>query len=465
MHVQKRGKNAVIFLFVFLFIDLITTNPLFYAFSIAIAFAVFFDIVSFFIAIHSMEALAIRKISKNKLMQEDYMDVEIGLKLKSKGLKNIYYQDMYPHAFHIVSGDAAKKIDPGNSNLNISYRLKAIKCGDFLFSESHLHLESNFRMFGYRRSLGNRAEVGVFPSVLSKKSAIAQHTSSRYGMGKSKQTGSGIEIDRIRYYIQGDEFKHIDWKTSLRLNSLFTKEFESDIGLTVFVLVDHSETSNQDGSLDNAVRMANYLVMRAEGNNQPVGVVTFAHDRITGQTLIRKRKKQFEILRNLFSLEPKESKPYAIAMNIGEIKAFGRKLNSSKNEFCSVLAPFFAENPEHLKAMEKQGIYQAIKRVINFSRTPSLIAIITERYDAPLIESIRLATYYGHRVILIAASSVLFGTYDVYELEEHYQEYLEFQKKIEKLKLIKGVKVVEAYPGDNPEQIINQAVYRWKTHY
>ncbi|MDP2845288.1 MAG: hypothetical protein Q8N79_04335, partial [Candidatus Methanoperedens sp.] len=147
------------------------------------------------------------------------------------------------------------------------------------------------------------------------------------------------------------------------------------------------------------------------------------------------------------------------------IKAFGRKLNSSKDEFCSALAPFFAENHEHLKAMEKQGIYQAIKRVINFSKTPSLIAIITERYDAPLIESIRLATYYGNKVILIATSVVLSRAYDVLELEEHYQEYMKFQKKIEKFKHLKGVKVVEAYPGDNPEQIINHAVYRWKTHY
>jgi hypothetical protein len=153
------------------------------------------------------------------------------------------------------------------------------------------------------------------------------------------------------------------------------------------------------------------------------------------------------------------------AMDMGEIKAFGQKLNSSKDEFFSLLAPFFVENSEHLKAMEKQGIYQAIKRVINFSKTPSMICIITERCDAPLIESIRLATYYGNKVLLIATSSVMFRAYDVLELEEHYQEYMRFQKKIEKFKRLKGVKVVEACPGDKPEQIINQAVYRWKTRY
>ena len=152
-------------------------------------------------------------------------------------------------------------------------------------------------------------------------------------------------------------------------------------------------------------------------------------------------------------------------MDIGEIKSFERKLNSSKDETFSVLAPFFIENSQHLKAMEKQGIYQAVKRLINFSKTPSLITIITERYDAVLIESIRLATYYGHKVILVVTSLVLSRAYDVLELEEHYQEYMRFQKTIEKFKHLKGVKVVEAFPGDKPEQIINQAGYRWKTHY
>lgn len=463
MHVKQRGKNAIIFLFIFMMLGLITTNPLFYAAGIAIAIILFFDLVSFLIAIDAMDASVIRNISKNRMFQNNYLDVKIELKIKVKNLKNIYFKDVYPDAFLLVSGDVTTNIDPKSSYYNICYRLRAIKRGTYSFTGSYLHLGSNFHIFDYSMTLGTREAVSIYPPVSLKRSILADNISSQFGTGKSKKRGMGIEVANIRNYMQGDDSRHIDWKTSLRLNSMFTKEFESDIGLSVFVLVDHSRTSTSNHSLDNAVRIANSLIQQAECDDQSVGLVTFTHDGITNQAFMRKGNKKSEISRNLFSLEPKESKPSAIAMDRGEIKEYERKLNLSKNEFLSILAPFWTENPQHIKAMEQQGIYQAIKRVINFSKTSSLITILTERYDAALIESARLATYYGHKVILIAISG--FKAYDVLELEEHYQEYIIFQKTIEKFKRLKGVKVVEVYPGDNPEQIINQAIYRWKTHY
>lgn len=459
MHAEQRGKNAIVFIFVFLLLGLITTNLLFYASCAIIFIILFFDLLSFLIAINAMNVSIIRNISKNKIIQDNSIDVKVELKIKAKNLKNIYFKDVCPEAFALVSGDAAMKIDPGKTQHDICYRLSAIKRGTHSFTESYITIGSNFHMFEHSITLESMAKVSVYPPVLSKRSIMAHYLSSHYGTGRSKQRGIGIEVANIRNYIPGDDFRHIDWKTSLRLNRMFTREFESDIGLSVFVLVDHSKTPTSNAYLDHAVNMANYLIQQAENNDQPAGLITFTHDGVTNQALIRKGKKQFQLSRDLFSLEPKESKPYTIAMDSGEIKAFGKKLNSSTNEFFSILAPFFIENSQHLKAMEKQGIYQAIIRLINFSKTPSLIGIITERYDAPLIESIRLATYYGHKVILIATSGVLSRAYDVLELEEHYQEYMKFQNKIEKFKRLKGVKVVEAYPEDKPEQIIKQAIY------
>lgn len=116
--------------------------------------------------------------------------------------------------------------------------------------------------------------------------------------------------------------------------------------------------------------------------------------------------------------------------------------------------------------MEMQGIYQAIKRVISFSRTPSMIAIITDLVsDVPFIESIRLATYYGNRVVLIVTPRIFFREYDVVKLEEHFQEYMVLQRKIERFRRLKNVRVIEVGPGDKPEVLINQAVYRWKMRY
>lgn len=466
MHFQQKGKNTIIFVFIFILLGFATANPVFYVVGAVIASTVIFDLASFLIAVDAMQASIIRKISRNKLFLDNLLDIEINLKINTKNLKNIYFQDTYPDAFELISGDAVRKIEPGRSDYNISYSLKAIKRGNHSFCESYLDIESNFRMFKHRMTLESRALLSIYPPVLTRKSIIAHYISSQYGKGKSKQKGMGTDVAEIRNYMPGDDFRHIDWKTSLRLNSLFSKEFESDTELSMFVLVDHSRADNPD-NLDYAVRIANYLTQQAARNNQPSGMITFTHGCITSKILIKKGKKQVEISRNLFSLEPEESKPCIIAMDIGEIKEFERKLKSYNNdEFYSILAPFFIDNSEHLRVMEKQGIYQAIKHVTNFSSAPSLIVIVTDLvYDAPMLESIRLATYYGNRVILVVTPSVLFREYDVFELEEHYQEYMKLQKKIEKFKQLKGVKVVEAGPSEKPELLINQAVSKWKTRY
>ncbi len=465
MQFQPAGKNSAIFVFLFTLLGLITSNPLFYAAGAVIAFAVFFDLVGFLLALDALNASVVRKVSKTKIHMDNLLDVEVDLKINARKLKKVYFQDLYPESFTLISGDAGQNINPEKSRHHFSYSLKATGRGSHSFSRSYLDIESNLRMFRHRSDLESHIDVSIYPPVLSRKSMIAHYVSMQYGSRRSRQKGMGTEVAEIRNYMPGDDVRHIDWKTSLRLNSMFTKEFESETGLPMFVLIDHSRRGDRD-NLDYAIRIANYLTQQAARDNQQTGVITFTHDRITNKSLIKSRKNLFEISRDLFSLVSETGKPCTLAMDAGEIKEFERKLRSSNGDgFHSILSPFFIDGSEHLRIMESQGIYLAIKHLIHFSKTPSLIAIITDlAYEVPVLDSVRLATYYGNRVLVIITSPVLFRDYDVLELEGHYPEYMELQIKIEKFKRLKSVKVVEALPGERPELIIDKAVHGWKTH-
>ncbi|MCZ7397298.1 MAG: DUF58 domain-containing protein [Candidatus Methanoperedens sp.] len=293
---------------------------------------------------------------------------------------------------------------------------------------TYLDLKSNFQLFEHRIILENKADVSIYPPVLSRRAVVAQYTSSLYGTGKSNKKGMGTEFADIRDYIPGDDYRHIDWKTSLRLNNLFIKEFESDQEMPFFVLIDQTMTPNSGTSLDYAIKVANHMTQMAANNNQKVGLITYKQDSVINQNLIKKGKKRYELSKELISLEPLESKTCTSSRDIMELKRLAKKLNTLNSEkFYSILKPFYADNPEHFKILEKQGVYQAIQKVITFSKNPSLITIITDIiHDAPLIESLRLATYYGHRVILIVTS-------------------------------------FNAGPGDKVELLMDQAGYRWKT--
>jgi uncharacterized protein (DUF58 family) len=412
-----------------------------------------------------MEVSIAKKISTNKMFINNILEVENDLELKVKYIKNISFQDAIPDAFKIISKDPFAPIDPARSLHKIIYDLQAVKKGHHTLKESFLDLKSNFTLFEHRMILENKVNVSVYPHVLSRRAVVTQYASSLYGTGRSNKKGMGTEFADIRNYIPGDDYRHIDWKTSLRLNDLFIKEFESDRERSFFVLMDQTSTPHCELSLDYAIRVADHLNRVAANNNQQLGIITYKQDSVINQSFIKKGKKRHELSKDLIGLEPLESKICNSSTDIMELKILAKKLRSFDSEkFYSILAPFYADNPEHVKVLEKQGVYQAIQKVITFSKNPSLITIITDIiHDAPLIESIRLATYYGHRVILIVTSHILFRKYDVMELEEQYQEYLDLQKKIKKFRKLKGVEVFNAGPGDKVELLMNQAGYRWKT--
>ncbi len=65
--------------------------------------------------------------------------------------------------------------------------------------------------------------------------------------------GRGIEFAGLREYTQHDDASLIDWKSSVRLNKLYVKQFEEERDLDVFILLDTSSsmlfgTTNQTKS-------------------------------------------------------------------------------------------------------------------------------------------------------------------------------------------------------------------------
>ena len=55
--------------------------------------------------------------------------------------------------------------------------------------------------------------------------------------------GSGVEFAGLRDYIQGeDDATRIDWKSSLRANKLYVKQYEEEKNLDIYILVDSSSS-------------------------------------------------------------------------------------------------------------------------------------------------------------------------------------------------------------------------------
>ncbi len=120
--------------------------------------------------------------------------------------------------------------------------------------------------------------------------------------------GKGMRFREVREYHPGDDVRFIDWNVSARFSHPFTKVFEEERELTVFLLVDISRSSYFGTAgrrkRDLATEIAAVLAFSAISNNDKVGALLFS-DRVEKYIPPQKgRQHILYIVRELLSREP-----------------------------------------------------------------------------------------------------------------------------------------------------------------
>ncbi len=95
-------------------------------------------------------------------------------------------------------------------------------------------------------------------------------------------TGIGVEFDRLRKYVPGDEARLIDWNSLARTGKLYTKVFQEDRLLNVIIVQDFSQSMSVGTTEilkhDYASIISTTLAKTALEAGDKVGFVAFADD-------------------------------------------------------------------------------------------------------------------------------------------------------------------------------------------
>jgi uncharacterized protein (DUF58 family) len=109
------------------------------------------------------------------------------------------------------------------------------------------------------------------------------------GMHKSPYHGFSVEFAQHREYVPGDDLKHLDWKVYSRTGRFYLKQYEEETNLTLWLLVDASESMQYGSGPVGAdgkpiVRKYDYACMAAAAlayltlhQQDGVGLVTYDH--------------------------------------------------------------------------------------------------------------------------------------------------------------------------------------------
>lgn len=144
--------------------------------------------------------------------------------------------------------------------------------------------------------------------VISRKKSTSQLS----GEYKSRFKGQGMQFADSRIYQYGDDIRHIDWRTSARMQDTYVKTFEEERELTILFIVDVSGSTNF-GSTGYSKRENFAIALASIGfsaiqNNDRVGLLFFS-DKVEKYVPPKKGKKHIlRLVDELLTFQAKSPK-------------------------------------------------------------------------------------------------------------------------------------------------------------
>ncbi len=155
---------------------------------------------------------------------------------------NLRVIDEIPHQFQRRDLLFFTTLSPG-TNKKISYSLKPVERGEYSFGGVNVFATSVIGLVSRRFVFSADKMVPVYPSFLQMRKyellAISNRLSD-YGLKKIRRIGHSMEFEKIREYVQGDDYRTVNWKATARKNQLMVNQFQDEKSQHVYSIIDKS---------------------------------------------------------------------------------------------------------------------------------------------------------------------------------------------------------------------------------
>ncbi|MFT4521244.1 MAG: hypothetical protein ACI8ZN_000171 [Bacteroidia bacterium] len=156
----------------------------------------------------------------------------------------------------------------------------------------------------------------VYPSLLQMRKVELQtmaRISIDHGIKKIRRLGHSYEFEQIRAYVQGDDYRSINWKATGRHQELMLNQYEDERSQAVYFVLDQGRNMKMPfgglSLLDYAVNSTLSLSNVALRKGDRVGMMSFDK---TSQNFVKANSGSFvlpEILNRLYKIDQSDQEP------------------------------------------------------------------------------------------------------------------------------------------------------------
>ncbi len=164
----------------------------------------------------------------------------------------------------------------------IIYHLLPRERGEYAFGNIHVFIKSPFGLVSKREVVEAQKVVKVYPSYLQLRKfefyAIHNHL-QEYGIKKIQKIGHNLEFEQIKEYVEGDDFRTLNWSATARKAALMVNVYQDERAQCVYNVIDKGRVMkmpfNQMSLLDYSINASLVLSHVAISKQDKAGVITF----------------------------------------------------------------------------------------------------------------------------------------------------------------------------------------------
>lgn len=229
-----------------------------------------------------MEPLpAAQRVVATTLAVGEWRHAELRLHWAERVPGRVLVFDHHPAAF-AQEGLPATLRPRGLNAQALRYRIRPLARGRHAFGRIALRLESPWGAWLRQAEVSNTEEVCVYPDF----APLARHAlravdprQARLGLQQRRRRGQGMEFSQLREYREGDAMRQIDWKATLRVGRMISREYQEERDQRILLLIDCGRRmAARDGGelshFDHALNATLMLAYVALSHGDRVGLMT-----------------------------------------------------------------------------------------------------------------------------------------------------------------------------------------------
>ncbi|MFN4255174.1 MAG: DUF58 domain-containing protein [Saprospiraceae bacterium] len=179
---------------------------------------------------------------------------------------------------------------PAGAAQTLEYEIVPLSRGAYQFGVVNVFATTRLGLVERRFRLAEPQEVAVYPSILQMKRyelRALRHIAHQSGIKKMRRIGHSYEFEQIKNYVEGDDYRSLNWKATSRRGDLMVNQYEDERSQQVWCIVDKSRTmrmpfgglSLMDYAINATLAVSNIILKK----NDKAGLLSFSD--VIGSTL------------------------------------------------------------------------------------------------------------------------------------------------------------------------------------